>query len=742
MNKQNKITKGLFLAFLALFILIPSGLQNTHIVNANVGSGSGGVASNGKVGKWYYVYGGSSGSGNTEAWNLWRNYQTDRSDAKLSSALKRVGDKGIGGWGNQSLEASCKRSAYIWWYGGTGTKDKLWQTFIGNGAHPTKDEMKDSMPDPIGKLYLDEFFKIPGNGWGQRGGTVIICSGALAPVEPPKIPITITGDTKYFIYNGEQHKVTTWTRSGNVKEGHTAKADALGTRTDPGVSDVYVTKARVVDSNNIDVSSQYKITSNNGKIYVRGLPDGPNEQCVTKSTETVKGYTENIVSVAHGFRPKGAPPINTMTSTKYTEAYYKSRDSNLPKVGQSKSTWDTWKKDFENKGKDTSTKEIKDSLKAPAQIIGKYGGVLNVTRTHKIVEVEATLCQPQKRSAELNSENQAVWGDWINDGELQIEKIETKNLTPEIYSYQILGVNCNVPGVEKVKEVHKIKDHSYGNGQASALLQTAVVKGTPSPLGTVNDGLGGETAKDSFYTDGPSCQDQFANACVSKKLDASAKNDANNNLQINPLFTHEDETEHGYPNNKDELVFFRDNEDRTVRADVWYPKNMSDSGLITKQNEPAEKTIVKLYDGGTPEIDITTIETSTGSKKIDKFNEEFTINDHVNKFNMKSQWASDEDKPYELGIDWVYKAEAENNIPTKLNGYELLDTGTYKADPFEVHCQFMNEFNDDGEPAQIPRNPFIDSKVTNFSWNDKNAIRVLFSRSVSDKSRQSDESKE
>lgn len=741
MNKQNKITKCLFLAFLALFILIPSGLQNTHIVNANVGSGSGGVASNGKLGKWYYVYGGSSGSGNTEAWNLWRNYQTDRSDSRLSSALKRVGDKGIGGWGNESLEASCKRSSYIWWYGGTGAEDKLWQTYIGNGAHPTKDEMIDSMPSPIGKVYLEEFFKIPGNGWGQRGGTVIICSGSLGPAIPPKIPITITGDTKYFIWTGEQHKVTTWTRSGNVKKGHTAKAKALGTQTDVGSSPVYVTEARVVDSNNKDVSSQYKIKSDDGRIYVRGLPDGPNEQCVTKSTEKVKGYTENKVTVTPGFFPKEAPPLETLNSTKDTEAKYK-LDS-LPKVGQSKSTWDTWKKDFENKGKDTSTKDI-TSLKNHNQAIGKYGGVLNVTRTHKIVEVEATLCQPQKRSAKLNSENQAVWGDWVNDGELEIEKITTKDLTPETYSYQILGVNCNVPGVEEVKKVHNIeKDHSYGNGQASALLQTTVRKGTDFPLGTVNDGLGGATATDSFYTDGPSCQEQFANACVSKKLDASAKNDANNNLQINPLFTHEDETEHGYPNDKDELVFFRDNEDRTVRADVWYPKNMSESGLITKQNEPAEKTIVKLYDGGTPEIDITTIETSTGSKKetkIDKFNENFTINGHVNKFNMKSQWASDEDKPYELGIDWVYKAEAENNIPTKLNGYELVDTGTYTADPFEVHCQFMN--NKGEYAAQIPKNPFIDSKVANFKFNEDNAIRALFSRSVSDKSRQSDESKE
>lgn len=738
MNKQNKITRGLFLAFLALFMLIPSGLQDTHIVNANVAAGSGGVASDGKVGKWYYVYGGSSGSGNTEAWKKWRKYQSSRTDSELSRALRGVGNKGIGGWGNQSLETSCKRSQYIWWYGGQNTK--RWHTEIGRNAHPTKKEMRKAAPDDRAVKILNVFFKKKGNGWGKPGGTVIICSGSLVQAAPPKIPITITGDTKYFIYNGKQHKVTTWKRSGKVKKGHTVKAKALGTRTNPGKSNVNVTNARVVDSNGKKVSSQYKIKTKKGKIYVRAIPDGPDKRCVTKSTETVKGYTENKVTVTPGFLPEGAPPLGTLNSTKDTEAKYK-LDS-LPKVGQSKSTWDTWKKDFENKGKDTSTNDI-TSLNNHNQAIGKYGGVLNVTRTHKIVEVEATLCQPQKRKAKLNSKNKAVWGKWTNDGELQIEKIHDPKPETETYSYQILGVNCNVPGVEKVKKVHKVEDWSYGNGQASALLETEVVEGTPFPLGTVNDGLGGETATDSFYTDGPSCQDQFANACVSEKLDASAKNDANNNLQINPLFTHEDETEHGYPNNKDELVFFRDNEDRTVRADVWYPKNMSESGLITKQNEPAEKTIVKLYDGGTPEIDITTIETSTGSNKetkIDKFNKEFTINDHVNKFNMKSQWASDENKPYELGIDWVYKAEAENNIPTKLNGYKLVDTGTYTADPFEVHCQFMN--NTGEYAAQIPKNPFINSKIEKFSWDDKNAIRVLFSRSVSDKSRQSDESKE
>lgn len=750
MNKQNKIAKGLFLAFLAMFMLIPSSLQDIHIVNANnIGAGSGEVASGGKVGKWYYTYGPYSGSGNSAAWTKWRGYQTDRNDSALKRALDRVGREGLGGWGNQSLEASCKKSEYIWWYGGTGANAKLWQTMIGKNAHPTKEEMIKAAPNAEAVRILEMFFNMKGNGWGQPGGTVIICSGSLVQAAPPKIPITITGDTKYFLYNGKQHKVTTWKRSGNLRSGHTAKANALGTRTNPGSSDVNVTNAKVVDRNNKDVSSQYKITTKKGKIHVRALPDGPDKRCVTKSTEKVKGYTENIVSVAPGFLPEGAPTFNTMTSTKDTEAKSKLSSSNLPKVGQSKSTWDTWKKDFEKKGKDTSTKEITSISKGPAQIIGKYGGVLNVTRTHKVVEVEATLCQPQKRSAKLNSKNQAVWGEWTNDGGLQIEKITTKNLTPETYSYQILGVNCNVPGVERVKKDFNIeKDHSYGNGQASALLETAVRKGTHFPLGQPSH----YTGKSNFYTDGPSCQEQFANACVSNKLGASAKNDANNNLERNPLFTHEftheGRIEHGYPNNKednkDELVFFRDNEDRIVRADVWYPKKMDKSGLITDPNAPAEKTIVKLY-GGTPEIDITTIEASTGAKKetktkIDKFDKEFTINGHVNKFNMKSQWASDEGKPYELAIDWVYKAEAKNNIPSKLNGHKLLDTEIYTATPFEVHCQFMN--NKGSYDAQIPKNPFINSEVkrSNFKWNEDNAIRVLFSRAVSDKGR-SDESK-
>lgn len=742
MNKQNKITRGLFLAFLALFMLIPSGLQDTHIVNANVASGSGGVASDGRVGKWYYVYGGSSGSGNTKAWKKWRKYQSSRTDSELSKALREVGNKGIGGWGNQSLEASCKRSEYIWWYGGQNTK--RWHTDIGRNAHPSKKEMRRAAPDEEAVMILNKFFSMKGNGWGKPGGTVIICSGSFVQAAQPKIPITITGDTKYFLYNGKQHKVTTWKRSGKVKKGHTVKAKALGTRTNPGKSNVNVTNARVVDSNGKKVSRQYKIKTKKGKIYVRALPDGDDKRCVTKSTETVKGYTENIVSVGYGFLPEVVPPGDrkARTSTKYTEAYYKSRDSNLPKVGQSKSTWDKWKKDFEKKGKDTSTNEIEDSLKVPAEIIGKYGGVLNVTRVHEAVEVEATLCQPQKRKAKLNSKNKAVWGKWTNDGELQIEEIERRDLPAETYSYQILGVNCNAEGVEKVKKAHNIKkvNWSYGNGQASALLETEVRKGTHFPLGTTEDGLGGETATDGFYTDGDgSCQEQFAKACVSTKLE-SAKNDANNNLQENPLFTHEDEAEHGYPNSDDELVFFRDNEDRTVRADVWYPKKMSESGLITDPNAPAEKTIVKLY-GGTPEIDITTIETSTGSKKetkIDELNEEFTINDHVNKFNMKSQWASDKNKPYELGIDWVYKAEAKNNIPSKLNGHKLLDTETYKANSFEVHCQFMN--NKGEYDAQIPKNPFINSeiKIKEIDWDKDNAIRVLFSRSVSDKSRSDD----
>lgn len=716
-----------------------------HIVDADVGSGTGGGISNGQVGNWYHSYGSSVGDRTTsEAWdNFVRVQKRDLSTLK-SIFEERL--SGQGGWGGMSLYNSCRKSQFIWWYGYSDSRD--WATWIGRNVHPTKSQMK-SISHPESHRALDKFFSYPYSvtGWDRRGGTVIICSGSFMEEDPP-VKITVTGDTKYFLYNGKQHVVNTWKRtSGTLKSGHSIRATAYGARTSVGNSPVTVSNVSV-RSGDTNVSSQYDITTKNGRIYVRAVPSGNNERCETITTEKVKQIVQSDVNVAHGFRPSGSPTFSAVKKINRNNAYSLSRGAQLPQVGDSRSSWNTWKSNFANGAKDISTPAIDLEKEGIAQIIAKHGGVLNITRTHHHREVSATICQPQKRDAYIDSNGNAKWGSWYDVGKPELKSVSAKNAGQTHYSYQILGVNCNAPGFQRALNSNDI-NHSYGDGKASGLLETKEKSGLDFPLGR----SGHETGTHGFYNDGPSCQDAFKNACVSTKLTASAKNDANNNLQTNPLFTHEDENEykdnspkgHGYPNDDGELVFFRDNKDRTVRADVWYPKDTGVSSLKTDPNEPAAKTIVRLFEGGTPDIDITTIEElDINGNQVPKSNPIKLINKdielkekHVNKFNMKSQWASDKGKPYELGVRWVYKADAVNNMPSRLNGSKLLNKGTYTATPFDVHCQFMNEKG--SYAAQVPRNPFIKTTIDgNFDWDKDNAIRALFTRSVSDKREETD----
>ena len=300
----------------------------------------------------------------------------------------------------------------------------------------------------------------------------------------------------------------------------------------------------------------------------------------------------------------------------------------------------------------------------------------------------------------------------------------------ELLNSKLLSVNCNKDGFNSVKD--KVGGTVLANGDAGAVLQTPERSGAgPGPLGK---GIH-VTATSSFYNDGDSCQEAFT--CTVAKPKFSASNDANNNQGNNPhLFTEYNESaepdkKYELPNDEGQLVFFRDNNDRQVRADVWYPKPTDKPDLESYSGDPAKRTWVKIYNNPkpTPEIELTKIAPwSAKNDTINHFSEK-VYNGHHNRFLMKSQWTSDEGKPYQVGINWEYKATGYNIVPKIVDGYKVKDmTGKYDYD-FDVYCDFRNAAGD--YQANVPKTPFANG-TTGRKWSTDDAIRTLFTRSVSD----------
>ena len=745
-KKDRYMLMGVIIVLISILMMT----FNSSQVQASSGGGTGGSANNGQVGDWN-VAGGDpwSGSGNSQAWNTFHSkvnphWSTNGGlEQYVFGKLKKVGNF------EGTLLQACKKSQFIWWYG-----DRLY-TDIGTNVHPTAANMPYPAAFPKSKDYFAAFMNIPNNGWNQSGGTVLVCSWGLEnPIEPE---LTFKAKSQKFIYDGTTKTVNGYDLTkGTLKRGHEHKATATRSAVEVGSYPVTFTSAPKIFEGTKDVTSQYKVKTEPGTLTIEPVPPPPGggggggslHNCFTVGSDAITAITQNDVSISEGYTPSGAPSIASAKKEHFNAAHNLLQSP--PGVGTGLSSWLGWKSGFAAGGQDLTTKNFDLEGMGITDTLRRHGGVLNVLRTHHPYTVNVTLCQPRDRDYYIYTDEDGneygYWGSWYDVGEQLVESISIRKDAVKNYSYQILGVNCNADGFAAVsKEVN----HSLGSGAGSGLLETAEVSGINHPLGK----SGHMTGKDGFYKPGTpgsdwvnSCQRDFNGACISDVL-AGANNDAdkNNNNVSNPLFTHEDGqyndpdlskghvAGHGYPNESTkELVFFRDNNDRTVRAEVWYPKQFSGPDFTTYPTNAAKDTRAKLY-SGTPEIEITTIN-GLGQSKFTSIGEEKLMGGHVNKFNMKTQWASEEGKPYTLGVDWRYTADAHQNGATSVDGYKLLTKKSYTTSGFDVHCQFRNTKG--SYPAVISKNPYLKLTIdsSDFNWDDSNAIRTLFSRSVSDRS--------
>lgn len=744
-KKNNKI-----ISYLLLFILIISFISTSMIQNvfADSGAGSGKEGTPGTgAGVWWHVAG---KRGTREAWNkfmaLNKPHDTEASMTKKLNNLPNAQGFGEG----DDLAAACKKSEFIWWYGSKNS----WKSETGKNYKPgylftqagythnlPRAKHKNNTPESVdAKISFNKYLESDhgSKNWGGKPGVVIVCS---ATYEKPKLPITLQANSGTFEYNGKKHTVSGWSpvngTNKNLKTGHRIVASASKTARNPGVYDVEFSSINILDSSNKNVNNEYsKIEGLKGELIIWNKPpesqEGPLWRCVNPKTESVTAYTKNWTSGSHVYSPGGR--MRNYSELNVTPAgKHAAEGRTLPVYGDSISVWNNWKSTFVNGSRTNMTPELNLSGMGVSSILSHHGGVYEITKTLTKDTYTATHCQPQTREKiekcdtfyrSDGSKYRKCWTEltpWKNDGPRMIDSTSKKPSEKEYSSYQLLAVNCNESGFNRVR--NQVGGTVITNGKGSGMLKTPTI---PGPNAGILGKGSHETARAWFYTDGTSCQKVY-NCTVERQV--RANNDSDNNLNENPLFTQEVEIDkHNKVNEDNQLVFFRDNNDRTVRADVWYVRNTGQSDLTSYPKDPAKQTYVKLY-GGTPELAITTIHplgmeseyfkpTDSGVK---------SWNEHINKFNIRSQWASDEGKPYELGINWKYDARWDNSVPGRVNGDKVLSNVSNNG-RFDVYCEFKNTKGT--YPANIPRTPHVNGRNNSPKWNPAHALRVIFSRAV------------
>lgn len=745
-KKDNKI-----ISYLLLFILIISFISTSMIQNvfADSGGGSGyeGIRGTG-AGVWWHAAG---TRGTREAWEKFMTLNDyDTEDTMTEKLNKLPNAQGFGE--GETLAAACKRSQFIWWYGSnrTWTHEKTGKTYkpgylytqAGETHNLSKSDHENNTPESVdAKKSFNKYLKSDHGEehWGDNPGVIIVCS---ATYEEPELPITLQANSGTFEYNGEKHTVSGWSpvddTEKNLKPGHRIEASASKTARNPGVYDVEFSFINILDSSGKNVNNEYsKIEGIEGKLIIWNKPpesqEGPLWQCVDYKTESVTAYTKNGTSGSHVYSPGGR--MNNDSIQNVTPAGEHAQDGRtLPVYGDSISVWNSWKSTFVNGSRTNMTPELNLEGMGVSSILSHHGGVYEITKVLTKDTYTATHCQPQTREEEkkcgtfVNKNGSTSYGCWTeltpwkDDGPRMIDSTSGPRREYEHSSYQLFAVNCNEKGFNEVKK--EVGGTVITNGKGSGMLKTPTISGPNA--GKLGKGSH-ETARAGFYTAGTSCQEVY-NCTVKRQI--GANNDSDNNLNENPLFTQEVKIDtHNKVNEDNQLVFFRDNNDRTVRADVWYVRNTGQSDLTSYPKDPAKQTYVKLY-GGTPELAITTIHPLGMESEYFKPTDPGvkSWNEHINKFNIRSQWASDEGKPYELGINWKYEAEWKNSVPGRVNGDNIISNKDYSGS-FDVYCEFKNTKRT-AYPANIPKIPHVNGYSNSPKWNPAHALRVIFSRAV------------
>lgn len=173
---------------------------------------------------------------------------------------------------------------------------------------------------------------------------------------------------------------------------------------------------------------------------------------------------------------------------------------------------------------------------------------------------------------------------------------------------------------------------------------------------------------------------------------ASKTNGAVDNIENKPVGENKITNDSKYgakstDSNSNFFELFRDNQDKTISADVWYPKS---EGVVSYDGSAPLTTTITRWNEGTPGISdsnggkftMTTKDGNqlfTGNQKPENqrnwntgtfSNATSTVLSGLHReFNVKSTWASEENKPQVLNLKWEYAPNVSTNVFTSKVGF-------------------------------------------------------------------------
>lgn len=325
------------------------------------------------------------------------------------------------------------------------------------------------------------------------------------------------------------------------------------------------------------------------------------------------------------------------------------------------------------------------------------GGILNVyertrlatiTATEKVTTVTTTTCiYTQKwnmKKGEYNKETKKCSDKKDKSSKTTLKK--EKGSLENTGFWQMLSVHCNKVEFDALaKAIGKGKVVQQGDSAKgiAAVIYTKKYNKQPSQLDFGDhenpNKAKAATGKIGFFD--KECPFDCTPSSDTKD-GASDKNGATKNVESTGKVTKDGKygaTSEKHTNNFFE--FFRDNEEKNVSVDVWYPK--SNSNVKYSGSAPLSTTIVR-DPNGTPGVSGTeggkfTMKTKSGKELFKKDAEttnqknwengkEFSNSNATllkglhREFLVKATWASDTGKPQVINTKWEYKADVSSNI--------------------------------------------------------------------------------
>lgn len=799
-KSKSSALKIAIICLTAIFVLI-SGLSESLEAKARdtIAFGGGKGSASGGAAGWPYAAGDEwdkDPKHTTEAWKYFVKvamksgyYKNEESLINKVAGLGRkqgfkVGDK------TWSLVTSCKRSRYIWWYG----SHSRWYSSAGkNDVYPPT-----NMTSDVKKVW-NQFLSLPKSqtGWGASSGPVLVCS---APFEPDLIvqkrKIIVQAGTLTVNYDGKKHTVTDWDlvkgESEKLRDGDSLEVTVNTSKTKPGSLDVPVKKAIVRNKNGTNITTKYyKVSKRKGRLTIIKeekeweQTEDREERCLSGgSGDYITAVTENELQAIPVEIPGTASDV--LDELAVSEPNQEALDiiDDMPGAGDTKTEWSNWKQrlmEFKsNRDIKVDLTDFTDDVDTFSETFSKYGGVLDVKLTETKKRMFATFCQPQYRTMTYTWHSyydskgnyaggtyvKSGWTAWKDFGDKLIEDTDGPTTLAEVRKgYQILHVNCNEEGFNQVKAQVADKLAGFKVSGTSATLYTKKEKFLDPEEGTnipeaefFNLGRTSPSNQTKFYTEGPDCKENiFCNV-----VKGSGNDSSNNDLNA-PLFQHvnpnENEATNGYGQAENGVItFFRDNENRTVRADLWQPIV---GGIVVGVDPQVRSSYVKIFPGGTPGFDVTSIQllpdeldpsATPGAKgfvdrdvksdndlqnALEKLDENggtaYSATGEVNRLNFKSQWASNDKRPHKVGFNWVYNVTLKRNTLKVVSDSKAeieQDGGTSEV---EVGCEFLNT------PGQVRAlvndNIFVNTgfDTSTLKFDDNNSVKVMFSRAISEK---------